>query len=526
MSQPKLVLIVGAVGLLFNILGLFVFHQHSHGHAHEHEEEADNHVHGIVSSDVEDTAVDDGQDQLQKKNSTNTPEQIKHTKSASVTWDADSTLRSSEERRSGLYQRRGSASSRQSGRRRASHSYPDQLPIYPPSIRDGIMSHATRWSGSDDGFDEEEETTREAEDTPWSMRHKHATTEELQESRETNGVAEASEVDSLLPKSKQSRIPNGRSSKQDDKIQKPHISQLDGNKISHRHHNHAQPKEDHGQGHGHSHADMNINGIFLHVLGDALGNIGVMVSALIIWLTTSPSRFYADPAISLVITLIILKSALPLCRDTAKPLLQAVPGHIKIDEIRQDIERLPGVRSCHHVHVWALTPSKLVATLDVELDFDFEGPKNTPRYMQLAREIKSCLHAYGIHSSTIQPEFSTHTSHQHDLARKTDGSADVHSDSPAASSTTSTVIAGGVSSSALLPSGGRDGSKGGNGACLLDCNEGCATGKQCCGASSRERGREIIGNFDAEGRGGGWWLWERREERGRRWEHREELWKH
>ncbi|KAI9651794.1 MAG: hypothetical protein M1831_007576 [Alyxoria varia] len=504
-SQPKLVLIVGAVGLLFNILGLFVFHQHSHGHGHEHEEQEDGPLHGIISHDVGTTATEDGHGHVQKmKISTNTPERIHHTKSASVTWDTGSTLRSSEDRGTGHFQRRSSASSRQSGRRQASQSYPDQMPVYPPSIRDGIMSHATRWSGSDDGFGDEEETTRKSEDNSWSRRYKHATPQDLQESEETEAVTEASEVDSLLQKGNNSRELNGRSSKQDDKISKPHISQLDGNKVSHKHHNHAQPKDEKDKGHGHSHADMNINGIFLHVLGDALGNIGVMVSALIIWLTTSPARFYADPAISLVITLIILKSALPLCRDTAKPLLQAVPGHIKIDEIREDIETLPGVRSCHHVHVWALTPSKLVATLDVELDFDFEGPKNTPRYMQLAREIKSCLHAYGIHSSTIQPEFCTDTRHRHGFAGGLEGTVEADSDSPTTSSTTSTVIAGaGASSSALLSPGDQNGAKGGlsahtgpntdngcgNGACLLDCNAGCATGKQCCGpAQGNESG--------------------------------------
>ena len=83
---------------------------------------------------------------------------------------------------------------------------------------------------------------------------------------------------------------------------------------------------------------MNIRGIFFHVLGDALGNVGVMASALIIWLTPWSWRFYFDPAISLLITLIILKSALPLCRDTAKPLLQAVPKNISVEEIKEDIQ--------------------------------------------------------------------------------------------------------------------------------------------------------------------------------------------
>ena len=146
--------------------------------------------------------------------------------------------------------------------------------------------------------------------------------------------------------------------------------------------------------------------MFLHVLGDALGNVGVMVSALIIWLSDWKGRYYADPAISLLITLIILRSAIPLVLQTSKPLLQATPNDLNISDIKSDIEGLRGVADCHHVHVWALTPSRMVATLDVKLDFGFEGNKGASRWMDLANEIKECLHEHGIHHSTIQPEFA------------------------------------------------------------------------------------------------------------------------
>jgi len=66
------------------------------------------------------------------------------------------------------------------------------------------------------------------------------------------------------------------------------------------------------QSHGHSHGSMNMRALLLHVMGDALGNIGVIVTGLIIWLTTWSGRFYLDPAVSLVITTIIFTSALPL----------------------------------------------------------------------------------------------------------------------------------------------------------------------------------------------------------------------
>jgi len=58
---------------------------------------------------------------------------------------------------------------------------------------------------------------------------------------------------------------------------------------------------------------MNMKAIMLHVIGDALGNIGVIASGLIIWLTKDPRRYYADPIISILISIIIFSTALPLC---------------------------------------------------------------------------------------------------------------------------------------------------------------------------------------------------------------------
>jgi zinc transporter 1 len=65
------------------------------------------------------------------------------------------------------------------------------------------------------------------------------------------------------------------------------------------------------KGHGHG-GSMNMRALVLHVLGDALGNVGVIATGLIIWLTSWSFKYYCDPVISLVITAIIFHSALPL----------------------------------------------------------------------------------------------------------------------------------------------------------------------------------------------------------------------
>jgi zinc transporter 1 len=91
-----------------------------------------------------------------------------------------------------------------------------------------------------------------------------------------------------------------------------------------RSHSHVRQADDveRGQSGGHHHGSMNMRALLLHVLGDALGNVGVISSGLIIWQTTWKYRFYSDPIISLLITVIIFSSALPLVKSASFILLQ------------------------------------------------------------------------------------------------------------------------------------------------------------------------------------------------------------
>lgn len=191
----------------------------------------------------------------------------------------------------------------------------------------------------------------------------------------------------------------------------------------HRDHNHNKPRKP-GKSHGHNHGDMGMNAMILHVIGDMLGNVGVIVTALIIWLTDWPGKYYADPAVSLFITIIILRSALPLTSASAKILLQATPDHIDVNDVREDIQQLPGIISCHHVHIWQLSDTKIVASMHVQVAFPI-SEEGGEKYMGLAKAVRKCLHAYGIHSATIQPEFCLDRAHDHgeDAALTLDGGA-------------------------------------------------------------------------------------------------------
>lgn len=151
------------------------------------------------------------------------------------------------------------------------------------------------------------------------------------------------------------------------------------------------------------HRSLNMHGVFLHVLGDALGNIGVIASAYFIWTTDYSWRFYADPLVSLFITIIIFSSAIPLSRKASKILLQATPSSISADDIKNEILSLPGVISIHDFHIWNLTESFFIATLHVYIS---ATPDN---FSNIAMSIRDIMHEYNIHSVTVQPEFLRNT---------------------------------------------------------------------------------------------------------------------
>ncbi|XP_015176941.1 PREDICTED: zinc/cadmium resistance protein isoform X1 [Polistes dominula] len=159
----------------------------------------------------------------------------------------------------------------------------------------------------------------------------------------------------------------------------------------------AQAKRAHG--HTHDASQMNMRGVFLHVLSDAVGSVNVIASALIVWLTKWQYRFYIDPALSLLLVILMLRSVWPLFRESALILLQTVPTHIQVDAIQQRLlENVDGVLAVHEFHVWQLAGDRIIASAHIRC-------RNLSEYMKIAEQVKEFFHNEGIHSTTIQPEF-------------------------------------------------------------------------------------------------------------------------
>ncbi|XP_078586571.1 proton-coupled zinc antiporter SLC30A1-like [Branchiostoma floridae x Branchiostoma japonicum] len=147
---------------------------------------------------------------------------------------------------------------------------------------------------------------------------------------------------------------------------------------------------------------MNLRGVFLHVLGDALSSLILLINALIIIYLEGDWIKYCDPVLSILMVVIIITTTAPLLKQSASILLQSVPPSVRMKKLRTRLQQIPGIVNIHELHVWPLTGEKIVATLHVV----FLSPLNYQVYLQLCREIKSLLQNEGIHSTTIQPEFS------------------------------------------------------------------------------------------------------------------------
>ncbi|KAK4688903.1 solute carrier family 30 (zinc transporter), member 1, partial [Tremellales sp. Uapishka_1] len=333
-TNPKIIVIVGSLGLLSNIVGLFLFHEHGHSHG--------GHSHGPPALPESPEPSGDGLTRQDSHSSLYTHPAITRAQ----------VIETAQE---------------------FGYGKPDgdfQGPMSPPSTRH--VRAPSRGSKSRPG------RTRTGSGTP--------------------AVPKAGTNETLNPASSTAEEASSSASTGtavgDTPAEHDHAGHDHGKDVGDAEEGHGHG----GGGHGHDHGSMNMRGVFLHVVGDALGNVGVIATGLIIWFAKGRWRFYFDPAVSLLITVIIFSSAIPLVKSASYILMQAVPSHISLEAVRGDIKDVDGVVSVHELHVWQLSESTLVASVHVLISTGKD-------HMVVANGIREKLHRHGIHSVTIQPEF-------------------------------------------------------------------------------------------------------------------------
>ncbi|MCT9809584.1 cation diffusion facilitator family transporter [Acidovorax sp. Be4] len=108
--------------------------------------------------------------------------------------------------------------------------------------------------------------------------------------------------------------------------------------------------------------DGNLRGALLHVIGDLLGSVGAIAAAIGILLT---GWTVLDPILSVLVAVLVVRSAWSLVSDSLLILLQAVPRGMDVEAAQSGIAALPEVAEVGHFHAWTLTDERVIATVHV-----------------------------------------------------------------------------------------------------------------------------------------------------------------
>lgn len=142
--------------------------------------------------------------------------------------------------------------------------------------------------------------------------------------------------------------------------------------------------------------NLNIRGAALHVLGDLLGSVAAIAGAVVIMVT---GWMPIDPLLSLLVVVLIARSAWTLVRKSGHILLEGAPEWLDVDALRQElIDAIKGVRDVHHVHVWMLTSERPLMTLHVATAGEVVHRDTLPAVQRFLAE------RHGIEHATVQIE--------------------------------------------------------------------------------------------------------------------------
>lgn len=148
--------------------------------------------------------------------------------------------------------------------------------------------------------------------------------------------------------------------------------------------------------HHSQHHNLNVRAAYLHVLGDLLGSVGVILSGIILWLTNwSP----IDPLITILFACQIIYTSSKLIKQTVNILMEGAPAGLDIAGLQKDLSTLPGVKEVHDFHTWAVSSSR--AAISVHL------VSKTPA-VSLNAAHKLLEEKYQIQHMTIQVEDPEH----------------------------------------------------------------------------------------------------------------------
>ena len=142
--------------------------------------------------------------------------------------------------------------------------------------------------------------------------------------------------------------------------------------------------------------DLNIRSAFLHVVGDAVSSVGVIVAAGVIWFT---GWEWVDPLMSVFIGIIIVLSSWRVLKSSLHILIEGVPEHLSVEKIGASMAGVPGVLDVHDLHVWSICSGHVALSAHVITADQTIADSNG-----IMAELKARLRQFGIEHTTIQFE--------------------------------------------------------------------------------------------------------------------------
>jgi len=160
-------------------------------------------------------------------------------------------------------------------------------------------------------------------------------------------------------------------------------------------HDHDHAGEDGAEAHEEA-EDLNVRSAFLHVVGDAVSSVGVIVAAGVIWFT---GWEWVDPLMSVFIGIIIVLSSWRVLKSSLHILIEGVPEHLSVEKIGASMAGVPGVLDVHDLHVWSICSGHVALSAHVITADQTIADSNG-----IMAELKARLRQFGIEHTTIQFE--------------------------------------------------------------------------------------------------------------------------
>lgn len=154
---------------------------------------------------------------------------------------------------------------------------------------------------------------------------------------------------------------------------------------------------------GDTEENLNMRGAFLHVLGDLLGSVAAIIAALAV-------KFYgwawADPLISVLVSILILKSGYGVLKAALHVLMEGTPKHLDMDTIGQMLFAQTEIANIHDLHLWSITSGQHVLTCHIVMREDLR----ISQVQEVLHRLEKSLQEQGIQHVTLQTE-SLHHGH-------------------------------------------------------------------------------------------------------------------